>query len=273
MTTLGQNNPLGKKTAYCSEYAPRLLCPIPRQINRDRIGLPSPLPFHGVDIWNMFELSWLNSKGKPIVALAEMRVPCTSPCIVESKSIKLYLNSFNNTRFDQKETVFSLIRQDLSTAAGQHIQIDFYDIADWQGKKINNLPGQCLDDLDITVENFELNPALLQTSPGFVEETVHSHLLKSNCLVTGQPDWGSVAIRYAGKPIDHNGLLKYIVSCRNHNEFNEHCVERIFVDLLRYCEPERLTVYAAYTRRGGLDTSPFRSNFEPVWENYWLARQ
>lgn len=268
-----QQAPLGKKTTYRSEYAPSLLHPIARQMNRDTIKLPSPLPFHGIDIWNAYELSWLNAKGKPVISLAEFRFPCTAPYIVESKSFKLYLNSFNNSRFSSEQTVLSLLKQDLALATGATVHIKLIPASTLLGYKIGNLPGISLDDLDISMDEFTTNADLLICKEGLIEETVHSHLLKSNCLVTGQPDWGSVAIRYAGKPIDHARLLQYLVSCRNHNEFNEHCIERIYADIWRVCQPKQLTVYGRYTRRGGLDTNPFRSNFEEPWDNIRLGRQ
>ncbi len=268
--------PLGKATVYTSEYDPALLCPIPRQFKRDEIGLPAGLPFHGVDIWNAYELSWLTPQGKPVVAMGEFRIPCESPNLIESKSIKLYLNSFNQTRFDDFESVRALLSQDLGGAAGTPVDARLLGAAEFAGESLVTLPGHCIDDLDIEVENYILAPKILEGAADpqqQVAETLHSHLLKSNCLVTSQPDWGSVLIRYEGARIDHEALLRYLISFRQHNEFHEQCVERIYTDLMRFCRPQKLTVYARYTRRGGLDINPYRSNFEYEVENLRLARQ
>jgi 7-cyano-7-deazaguanine reductase len=268
--------PLGKASVYKSEYDPGLLCPVPRQLKRDEIGLTGALPFHGVDIWNAYEMSWLTKKGKPVVAMGEFRVPCEAPFLIESKSFKLYLNSFNQTRFDDFASVRALMGQDLSGAAGAPVTVRLIDEQGFAGETLGNLPGECLDDQDIAIEDYALEPGLLEGAADTalpVEEDLHSHLLKSNCLVTDQPDWGSVLIRYRGGKIDRVALLRYLVSFRLHNEFHEQCVERIFTDLQRFCRPERLTVYARYTRRGGLDINPWRSNFEFELENIRLARQ
>lgn len=268
--------PLGKATVYKSEYDPGLLCPIPRQLKRDELGLPDDLPFHGVDIWNAYELSWLNPQGKPVVAMSEFRIPCESVNLIESKSIKLYFNSFNQTRFDDFESVRALMSKDLGGAAGTPVDVRLISSAEFAAESFAPLPGQCIDDLDITIDNYSLNAEILKgaaDSSQQVSETLHSHLLKSNCLVTNQPDWGSVLIRYQGAKIDHEAVLRYLISFRQHNEFHEQCVERIYNDLMRFCQPEKLTVYARYTRRGGLDINPYRSNFEYDVENLRLARQ
>ncbi len=276
MNEFEANLPLGKATVYTLEYDPALLCPIPRQIKRDEIGLSDDLPFHGVDIWNAYELSWLTSQGKPVVAMGEFRIPCESTNLIESKSIKLYLNSFNQTHFDNFESVRSLLSQDLGDAAGTPVDVRLLGVAAFADGSLDTLPGHCIDDLDIKVENYNLAPDLLEGAADpqqQVAETLHSHLLKSNCLVTSQPDWGSVLIRYEGAKIDHEALLRYLISFRQHNEFHEQCVERIYTDLMRFCRPQKLTVYARYTRRGGLDINPYRSNFEYEVENLRLARQ
>lgn len=268
--------PLGKATEYRSEYDPQLLCPFPRQVKRDVIGVTDALPFHGYDIWNAYELSWLNAKGKPIVAMGEFHLPCESANLIESKSFKLYLNSFNQTRFADFTQVEERMLADLSAAAGATVRVRLLDSDRFATEQISPLPGDCIDGLDIEVDEFALNPSLLEDAADAlrpVEESLHSHLLKSNCLVTSQPDWGSVLIRYHGGRIDREALLRYLVSFRQHNEFHEQCVERIFVDLLRYCQPQRLTVYARYTRRGGLDINPFRSNYETRIANLRMARQ
>lgn len=268
--------PLGKATTYPSEYNPGLLCPVPRLAKRSEIGLGTKLPFHGEDVWNAYELSWLTPKGKPVVAMGEFRIPCESPFLIESKSIKLYLNSYNQTRFEDFAAVRALISRDIGNAAGAPVDVRLIGPAEFPAQVLVTLPGECLDDLDIDINNYALNPGLLAgaaDSRQEVSETLCSHLLKSNCLVTSQPDWGSVLIRYQGGKINREALLRYLVSFRQHNEFHEQCVERIFADLMRFCRPRCLTVYARYTRRGGLDINPYRSNFEFDAPNLRLARQ
>ncbi|GAB7128917.1 NADPH-dependent 7-cyano-7-deazaguanine reductase QueF [Silvimonas sp. JCM 19000] len=271
-----QFSPLGKAVSYKTEYDPSLLFPIPRQGKRDEIGVTGALPFMGVDLWNAFELSWLNARGKPQVALAVFEIPADSPNIVESKSFKLYLNSFNQTRLDSVEALQALLVQDISAATGGHVRVQI-TLPDAFGKeKMADLAGYCIDNLDIDVDTYEPSPQLLHCdeldSP--VDESLTSNLLKSNCLVTGQPDWASVQIRYVGAPINRESLLRYLISFRNHNEFHEQCVERIFMDIMRACKPIKLAVYARYTRRGGLDINPYRCNFSgPPPGNIRTARQ
>jgi 7-cyano-7-deazaguanine reductase len=276
--TLPEHSPLGKPSAYKTEYDPTLLFPIPRQPKRTEIGLPEgrALPFFGVDIWNAYEVSWLNLKGKPQVALATFIIPADTPNIVESKSFKLYLNSFNQSKVASAEALQQLLHHDLSEATGGTVQVRLVTEADLGTQKMGELDGLLLDRLDIETNIYEPDPTLLSADQDEtpVEESLVSHLLKSNCLVTGQPDWGSVQIRYVGAPIDQEGLLKYLISFRNHNEFHEQCVERIFADVLRMCKPVKLAVYARYTRRGGLDINPFRTNFNTPWpDNRRNARQ
>jgi len=268
--------PLGKPTDYKSDYDPSLLCPVPRHLKRDELGLTELLPFHGDDIWNAFELSWLDPKGKPVVAMGEFHFPSTTPNLIESKSFKLYLNSFNQTRFETFAQVEIVLRTDLSSAAGGDVSVRLQGSNAFAEEIITTLPGRCIDDLDIEINQYQLEPQLLKNcvaENNIVEEELHCHLLKSNCLVTRQPDWASVLIRYQGPRIAPEALLRYLVSFRQHNEFHEQCVERIFVDLLHFCRPEKLTVYARYTRRGGLDINPWRSNFEFAIPNLRLARQ
>ena len=268
--------PLGKPTVYAESYDPQLLCPFPRGPKRAELGLTGPLPFSGVDLWNAYELSWLAPGGKPVVAMAEFRFPCTSPFLIESKSFKLYLNSLNQTAFADHAAVAATMTRDLSMAGGAPVAVRLLPLGAVTGTAIAELPGRCLDDLEIAIDRYAYAPELLDGAAAagtVVEETLHSHLLKSNCLVTRQPDWASVLVRYRGPRIDPAALLRYLVSFRQHSEFHEHCVERIFVDLLAHCHPERLTVYARYTRRGGLDINPFRSNFESELPNWRLARQ
>lgn len=276
MSDYTDNMPLGKAVTYATDYDPGLLCPIPRQAKRREIGLAERLPFHGVDVWNAYELSWLTAKGKPVVAMGEFRIPCESPHLIESKSIKLYLNSFNQTRFDNCESVRALLSQDLGGAAGAPVDVRLIAASEFDRQAFCTLPGECIDDLDIAIESYALDAGLLagaSDSHQPVSETLHSHLLKSNCLVTSQPDWGSVLIRYQGAKINREALLRYLISFRQHNEFHEQCVERIFTDLMHFCQPRMLTVYARYTRRGGLDINPYRSNFEFEVPNLRLARQ
>ncbi|MGE5622391.1 MAG: NADPH-dependent 7-cyano-7-deazaguanine reductase QueF [Bacillota bacterium] len=256
-------SPLGKPTAYQAEYTPSLLFPIPRQTKREELGITGTLPFFGVDIWNAYEVSWLNQRGKPQVAIATVTVPADSPNIVESKSFKLYLNSFNQTRLASPEALLELLRADLSDSFGAPVQVKLTLPDAFSTLQMGELEGLLLDRLDIEVDAYQPAPELLKANhaEAMVEETLVSHLLKSNCLVTGQPDWGSVQIRYVGAQIDQAGLLQYLIGFRNHNEFHEQCVERIFMDILCQCRPQKLAVYARYTRRGGLDINPWRSNF------------
>lgn len=255
--------PLGKKSKYLDHYTPSLLFPIPRKIKRDEIQVPEILPFKGYDLWNAFEISWLNPRGKPVVALAEFYFNCESLNIIESKSFKLYLNSFNQSVFESFDQVTEVLKTDLSRACELPVQVRLFSPD--EPVQVGNLPGRSIDDLDIECTKYQPSPECLTTSSIKVAESLSSNLLKSNCLVTGQPDWGSVLIQYEGNQIEPEGLLKYIVSFRNHNEFHEQCVERIYMDLFRQCRPEKLTVYARYTRRGGLDINPLRTNQEGVF--------
>jgi len=263
MTNTADLSPLGKSSAYQSTYAPELLFPIPRQQKRDELQLSGTMPFFGVDLWNAYELSWLNMRGKPQVAIATISAPADSPNIIESKSFKLYLNSFNQTKLVNADALLALMRDDLAAGFGAPVQIALVQPENFDKVKMGELDGMLLDRLDIEIDQYTPSPQLLSSrrdaSP--VAETLVSHLLKSNCLVTGQPDWASVQIKYVGPQIDQEGLLKYLIGFREHNEFHEQCVERIFVDILRQCAPQKLAVYARYTRRGGLDINPWRSNF------------
>jgi len=268
--------PLGKKTDYPQQYDPELLFPVPRKLKRDELQISAPLPFRGEDVWNGYELSWLNLRGKPVVALAVFRFPCTSEFLVESKSFKLYLNSLNQTRFTDVDHVSEVLQRDLSAVAGQPVTVSLTSVDDIDQWQIQCLSGKCIDDVDIAVEHYNLKAELLRgASDGeqIVEETLYSHLLKSNCLITSQPDWASIWIDYRGARIDHAALLAYLISFRQHNEFHEQCVERIFTDLMRYCQPQQLTVYARYTRRGGLDINPWRRTHLTVAPNWRMSRQ
>lgn len=266
--------PLGKQTEYPERYDPSLLFPVARQIKRDEIGVSKPLPFGGSDIWTGFEVSWLNMKGKPQVAIVEFEFPCDTPNIIESKSFKLYLNSFNQQRMESSEVLVNWLTRDLSEAAGGEVQVALYSLSEYQAKGFGELPGQVIDELDIECDQYDYAPQLLCCeTEQVVEETLVSHLLKSNCLITSQPDWATVVIEYRGKKLEAEALLKYLVSFRNHNEFHEQCVERIFQDIMSFCEPEQLTVIARYTRRGGLDINPWRSNHRREVPFMRLARQ
>lgn len=265
--------PLGRKTGSVSTYTPGLLFPVARKVKRDEIQVPLPLPFHGCDLWTAYELSWLSPGGKPEIAIAEFRVPCDSEYLVESKSFKLYLNSFCQSPFPGRDEVEATLARDLAGATGSEVGVSLFLPEQFSRQRLSGFGGICLDGLPVGIERYTVQPDFLRAGEEVVEETLHSHLLKSNCPVTGQPDWGSVLFHYVGRRIDREGLLKYVVSFREHQEFHEHCVERMFMDVLRRCEPERLTVYARYTRRGGLDINPFRSNWEDAPENVRLARQ
>jgi 7-cyano-7-deazaguanine reductase len=266
--TRPEDSLLGKAVPYVDQYDATLLFPIPRLTKRQEIGVPAILPFLGADLWTAYELSWLNTRGKPQVALAQVTVPCETPNIIESKSFKLYLNSYNNTKFADTSEVLSRLRADLSEAvwcdSGKTGTVGVKLIAPelFDRQPIHELDGLSLDRLDLECTHYTPAPQLL--SAAFdeqpVSEVLTSHLLKSNCLVTGQPDWGSVQIAYSGPQIDQAGLLQYIVSFRNHNEFHEQCVERIYMDIWARCKPAKLTVYARYTRRGGLDINPWRTS-------------
>lgn len=265
---------LGRATEYQAEYDASLLQGVPRKLNRDAIAL-TELPFHGSDIWTGYELSWLNSKGKPLVAIMQLMLDINSDNLIESKSFKLYLNSFNQTRFDSVDAVKDTLSADLAQCAQGEVTVKIVEPKQFNIERIVDLPGTCIDDLDIEIDDYHFNPEHLidSTEDKNVAETLNSNLLKSNCLITSQPDWGSVMIRYQGPKIDREKLLRYLISFRQHNEFHEQCVERIFVDLKKYCQCTKLTVYARYTRRGGLDINPYRSDFEQPPENHRLARQ
>ncbi|UTD54112.1 NADPH-dependent 7-cyano-7-deazaguanine reductase QueF [Halomonas sp. MS1] len=254
-----EHAPLGRDSAYPEHYDAGLLYPIPRAANRAPLGIEdSKLPFVGEDEWHAFEVSWLNNRGKPIVAVARFRLPADSPNLIESKSWKLYLNSLNQTRFESRDAVQRVLVRDLAAAAGAAVSVELLAVDDAELAP-QRLPGECLDDLDIDISDYTPSAAHLAVSEEIVEETLHSHLLKSNCPVTGQPDWGSVLIRYKGPKIDREGLLRYLIGYRQHQDFHEHCVEHIFTDLMQLAKPDELLVLARYVRRGGLDISPWRA--------------
>jgi 7-cyano-7-deazaguanine reductase len=247
---------LGVKSVYVNSYNPKLLYPIPRAIKRDELGIAGN-EFYGVDIWNHYEISWLNVGGKPAVAIGEIIYPSNSPNIIESKSMKLYFNSFNGTVFENSQQLIDTVLKDLSSAVGEEVTFNLIPLD--SNISFTKFSGICLDRLNVVCDTYKPYPDYLKVSDIIVEEELYSNLLKSNCLVTSQPDWGSVYINYTGHQISHEGLLKYIVSLREHNEFHEQCVERIFHDIMKYCKPTSLIVYARYTRRGGVDINPYRT--------------
>ena len=271
--------PLGQATQYPDQYDPSVLFPIPRSENRLKLNIQSnqALPFVGVDIWNAYELSWLNPKGKPQIALAEFQIPADSPNMIESKSFKLYLNSLNSARFKNEEDVRERLIADLSTVAGSKISTRINPPELISKKGMQEMSGVLMDRLDIEIDpNLPADPSLLEVNDSFgpIEQCLVTHLLKSNCPVTGQPDWASVQIRYQGRPILEEGLLRYLIGFRQLGEFHEHCVETIFSDIKRQCKPDKLSVYARYTIRGGLDINPFRTDYNSPWpENIRHARQ
>ncbi len=250
---------LGKEVEYQFTYNPGLLFPISRSEGRDRIPVDTnELPFKGIDIWTGFEVSWLNAKGKPIVRVAEFEIPADSPNLVESKSFKLYLNSFNQTQFDDETDVIATMEKDLSHASGGQVKVAMFE-ADSPQLQCFGFDGECVDDLDIDVDVYEPDATLLKTSENTVTEILNSHLLRSNCPVTGQPDWGTLVVEYTGKKLDREAFLKYVISYRQHTGFHEQCVEQAFVDLKAITQATDLLVYARYLRRGGLDINPYRS--------------
>ena len=267
---------LGKQVDYEFEYNPDLLQGVPRSLSRDTLNLAgSGLPFDGIDTWTGYELSWLNLKGKPNVAILECHVPITSENLIESKSFKLYLNSFNQTKFASAEDVRQVLQADLSACAGEPVEVKLILPEQFSSLQFQEFNGTLLDSLDVEIDQYSPNTQYLTVakSEAGVQETLVSHLLKSNCLITSQPDWASIQVRYEGKAIEHEGLLKYLISFRQHNEFHEQCVERIYNDIMKHCQPDKLTVCARYTRRGGLDINPFRSNYEAPYANHRQARQ
>ncbi|MFV3405875.1 MULTISPECIES: NADPH-dependent 7-cyano-7-deazaguanine reductase QueF [Pseudomonas] len=276
MHPAAEHSPLGKSSEYIATYSPELLFPIPRLAKWAELGVSGDaLPWQGVDFWNCFELSWLLPSGKPVVAIGEFAIPCDSPNIIESKSFKLYLNSLNQTVFATVDALQACLVEDLSKAAGKAVAVKLSSLAEVQAQGVTALPGLCIDALDVSISNYtHPQPELLRCAPDrLVEETVHSHLLKSNCPVTGQPDWGSVVVEYKGRALEHASLLTYLISFRQHADFHEQCVERIYLDLKNLLQPEHLTVYARYVRRGGLDINPYRSTAPISPQNLRLVRQ
>ncbi len=276
MHPAAEDSPLGKSSEYIATYTPSLLFPIPRAAKWAELGLSAEtLPYQGIDFWNCFELSWLLPSGKPVVAMGEFAIPADSPNIIESKSFKLYLNSLNQSVFNTPDELVAVLVQDLSAAAGKPVGVRVRSLAEITAEGVVQAPGVCIDELDVNISNYaQPQPELLCCDAlRVVEESLHSHLLKSNCPVTGQPDWGTLVVQYRGPALDHASVLAYVVSFRQHADFHEQCVERIFLDLLRLLNPEHLTVYARYVRRGGLDINPYRSTDAINPDNQRLVRQ
>jgi len=266
--------PLGKASEYPTTYTPSLLRSIDRAELRAPLGIIGALPFQGEDTWNCYEFSWLNAKGRPDVGIVKLRVPCNSAAIVESKSLKLYLNSFAQTVFATRAELLTTLNSDLALGFRSPVIIDVLDV-DQASEPIAQLPGRSLDTLDIECEVYHWCPDLLEVEAGdvTVRQTLHTHLFRSVCPVTSQPDWASVMVQYVGHRIPPAALLRYLVSFRNHAAFHEAAIEQIFVDLTQRCVPEHLTVHARFMRRGGIDINPFRSTDEAASPSMRLARQ
>jgi 7-cyano-7-deazaguanine reductase len=268
---MSDKTPLGQPTRYADQYDPGLLFAIPRAKSRAALDLGNDLPFNGCDIWTAWELTWLNSSGVPQVASAEILVPAYSPFLIESKSLKLYLGSFAMTQIESTDRLQQMIESDLNACTGNDVELHMHSTG--TETDIEEFAGDSIDSTDTNCDVFAVNPDFLETSDVLATETLHSHVLRSLCPVTDQPDLGSVMISYKGPQIDRAGLLRYIVSFRQHNDFHEACVERMFMDITEQCRPEQLTVYARYQRRGGIDINPFRSNFEAPPGRMRLRRQ
>ena len=264
-----------KSVEYITTYRPSLLESIPRQQQRQLLGIaPDALPFRGVDVWNAYEFSWLNSRGRPEVAVAQLQVPAKSINIIESKSLKLYLGSYSGTHFSRRAEVINTLESDLTLAARGPVSVTLFSPDQVQQHGIGALVGQSLDNLDVEMNEYTWNPDHLKlVSDTIVRESLYTHLFKSLCPLTGQPDYASVVIQYHGRNISHSGLLSYLVSFREHPEFAEQIGERIFTDIMNHCKPEQLTVQARFTRRGGIDINPFRSHSDELTSEVRLWRQ
>ncbi len=265
---------LGRATAYPRRYDPDLLHPIARATGRSTLPAAALQALQGTDFWTAFELSWLGPRGMPRVAVAEIAIPCASPNIVESKSLKLYLNSLNDARFVTAEALAARMQTDISACCGAPVQVSLHRLADYARLGIQLPVGECIDAFELDEPGFEPDVASLRAAPGTrVAEVLYSDLLKTNCPVTGQPDWASLVIDYCGPRIDRTALLAYILSFRHHSDFHEHCVERMFCDLWCQVQPERLSLMARYTRRGGIDINPWRTSVQCQPPQGRLVRQ
>ncbi|MBM9514589.1 NADPH-dependent 7-cyano-7-deazaguanine reductase QueF [Desulfogranum marinum] len=265
--------PLGKTVTHSTTYDAGQLCPVARGPARQKLGLHEELPFYGEDRWTAYELSWLNKKGKPVVAVGKIIFPCTTPNIIESKSLKLYCNSFNQTPFESEKIVQETMAKDLSRIAGEQVEVHLIPPERFELLRIAQPEGECIDGLDVDIVHYHIHPSLLETDEEVVEQSLHSHLLRTNCPVTGQPDWATIVINYHGQQIVKESLLVYLISYRHHTGFHENCVERIFIDIMSRCKPDRLLVYARFTRRGGIDINPYRSTENGFANIGRLARQ
>jgi 7-cyano-7-deazaguanine reductase len=273
MTDL-KDSPLGHSTTWSDAYDPRLLFPVDRSPQRAELGFGDALPFRGVDVWNAYEVSWLDARGKPDVAIATFAVPAESPCIVESKSVKLYLTALNLTRFATRDEVAGTIGRDLSAATGAAVGVTLTTPEGFASLAHAEPAGESLDALPLACNDTAPVPDALIASGARVTEALFTRLFRSVCPVTGQPDYASVEIRYRGARVDRAGLLRYLVSFRRHAGFHEHCVERLFADIWRRCAPESLSINARFTRRGGIDINPWRtSGTEAAPVNARTARQ
>ncbi len=252
------DNPLGQTVEMPDTYAPEVLFAIPRADARRALGITGALPFSGQDLWNAWELTWLAENGRPTAAQCRIRVPADSPSLVESKSLKLYLNSFAMSRFPDAPAVAGIIREDLARLTGVPVGVELESPAA-AARAIQALPGRLIDELEVACDAWEVDASLLEAGGEIVEESLHTHLLRSLCPVTGQPDSGSLLVSYRGARIAPESLLRYVTSFRRHQDFHESCVERVFLDIMDRCAPDVLTVYARYQRRGGIDINPYRS--------------
>ncbi|MDF1677490.1 MAG: NADPH-dependent 7-cyano-7-deazaguanine reductase QueF [Legionellaceae bacterium] len=274
-----QYGELGQASSCDNTYNPKRLFAIPREPKRAQLQLDSvSLPFSGVDIWNHYEVSWLNPKGKPCVAMARIMYDCTSPYLIESKSLKLYFNALNHTQFDSAAALEVCIAKDLSACLKTDVSVQIIALHDADARiAAPQFEGELVDGLDIACTVYDVDATLLTVEADVVDAVLCSDLLRSNCPVTNQPDWGSVQVCYTGPRIVPSSFLKYVVSFRNHQGFHEQCIEQMFIDILKYCSPERLTVYGRYTRRGGIDINPYRSTEAFTWYDnqlqLHLARQ
>jgi 7-cyano-7-deazaguanine reductase len=275
--TILDGSPLGKATTYPDRYDPSLLFEVPREPQRAALGLHGRLPFSGSDIWNAYELTWLDSQGRPRLAIGEFRVRAESPAMVESKSLKLYLGSFAQEPFSSVEELCDRIAIDLTRVCGDPVAIGLRLGADFDAAPTARalpFPAESIDDCDVAIDDADPDAALLTGAGPSIDESLCTSLFRSMCPVTGQPDYADVFIRYRGPRIERAGLLRYLVSYRRHAAFHEACVERIFVDVRNRCRPEKLSIYARFTRRGGIDINPFRSDFELAPPgNFRTARQ
>lgn len=284
MSTELKTGPLGESSQYAEGYSPKRLFPMPRAEGRSAVGLLGALDWYGQDIWTGYEFSWLNERGKPEVAVLRLTVAAASSHIVESKSMKLYLNGYAQTRFDSTSKVRDRLTEDLSHAFGGAVAVELVALAE-PSLGVSELPGYCLDELDVEITDYQRNPDLLvlaatqgaketkETKETPVTQVLTTHLFRSLCPVTAQPDWASVIVSYSGAAIDQAGLLKYLVSYRQHQAFHETTVERIYADIWERCQPERLSVSGRFLRRGGLDISPTRSSESQPMDMSRLSRQ